>query len=280
MASPLVKVTILVDNHAGKELHAEHGLSMWIEVDDKRILFDTGQGRAFEENTRTLGIDLQTTDFLVLSHGHFDHTGGLPYALQHAQNAVVNCHPAVLRSRFSVNNGIPKPVHIPEASARALQGLSTNRVRWVEDPCLLTADIGLTGLIPRVTSFEDTGGPFYLDPESTQPDSLEDDLALWIRTDKGAIVCVGCSHAGVVNTVRHVQRLTQDLRVRAILGGFHLVNADPDRLEQTIAEFRALKPDLIVPAHCTGDRAVEGLQKELGARVTAGEAGKTFCFNV
>jgi 7,8-dihydropterin-6-yl-methyl-4-(beta-D-ribofuranosyl)aminobenzene 5'-phosphate synthase len=143
---------------------------------------------------------------------------------------------------------------------------------------MLSETIGITGPIPRKTSFEDTGGPFYLDPQGKRTDPIEDDLALWIRTDKGAIVCVGCSHAGVVNTCLHVQSLSQGLRVRAIIGGLHLVNAGRERLEQTVAALRRLEPDMLVPSHCTGEPAVVALRGALGDRVSPGAAGMTFRF--
>lgn len=278
MTTAHVQVTILVDNQAGEGLVSEHGLSMWIETEDKRILFDTGQGTALEHNVRVLGIDLGTADFLVLSHGHYDHTGGIPRVLQQARNSSVYCHPGVVQARYSIRDGMPMPVHMPHASVAALSGFPSGQIHWLQQPHMLSERIGITGPIPRETSFEDTGGPFYLDREGKLADPIEDDLALWIRTDDGLIVCVGCSHAGVVNTVHHIRRLSQGVRVRAIIGGFHLVNASTERLEQTIASLRLLDPDIVVPGHCTGEPAVTELRNGLGERVSAGAAGMTYRF--
>ena len=104
MSTQQVRITILIDNQAVSGLKAEHGLSFWIEADDKHILFDTGQGSAFESNARILGIDLGETDLLVLSHGHYDHTGGIPHALKAAGNCEIYGHPGVLQPRFSIKN--------------------------------------------------------------------------------------------------------------------------------------------------------------------------------
>jgi 7,8-dihydropterin-6-yl-methyl-4-(beta-D-ribofuranosyl)aminobenzene 5'-phosphate synthase len=208
MTSAKAQVTILVDNHAGEGLVAEHGLSLWIETEDMRILFDTGQGSAFANNARVLGIDLGKTNILVLSHGHYDHTGGIPQVLQQAGNANVYCHPGIVLPRYSIRNGMPKPIQIPLASMAAIDGLPLEHLHWLQQPLWLSDRIGITGLIPRETSFEDTGGPFYLDPRGKEADPIEDDLALWIRTDDGVIVCVGCSHAGLVNTLNYVRCLT------------------------------------------------------------------------
>lgn len=278
MTSANAQVTILVDNHAGEGFVAEHGLSLWIETENKRILFDTGQGRALENNARVFGIDLAKTTAVVLSHGHYDHTGGIPQVLQQARNTNVYCHPAMVLPRYSIRNGMPKPIQIPLASMAAIDKLSLEHLHWVQQPVFLSDNIGLTGPIPRETDFEDTGGPFYLNPQGTSADPIEDDLALWIRTDDGVIVCVGCSHAGLVNTLNHVQRLSHGLKVRAIIGGFHLLNASRERLEQTITALRLLEPDMVVPCHCTGELAVAVLRNALGKRISPGAAGMTYQF--
>jgi 7,8-dihydropterin-6-yl-methyl-4-(beta-D-ribofuranosyl)aminobenzene 5'-phosphate synthase len=278
MISANVRIMILVDNKAGNGLTAEHGLSLWIETDGKRILFDTGQGIALESNARALGVDLGETDILVLSHGHYDHTGGIPQVLQHARRTIVYCHPGVVRPRYSIRNGTLKPIHMPHEPMSAIEKLPAQSLHWVAQALLLSERIGITGPIPRETSFEDTGGPFYLDPQARRADPIEDDLALWIRTDDGVIVCVGCSHAGLVNTLNHVRRLSHGLRVRAIIGGFHLVNASRERLDQTIAALRLFDPDMVVPCHCTGELAVAALRHALGERVSPGAAGMTYQF--
>ena len=106
-----VHITIVVDNQASPGLTAEHGLSFWIEVDGKSILFDAGQGCVFANNAQALGIDLHRTDAVILSHGHYDHTGGIPWILQAAPQAVVYAHPSILKERYSVRDGDAKPVY-------------------------------------------------------------------------------------------------------------------------------------------------------------------------
>jgi len=275
---PKVRITILVDNHAGDGLSAEHGLSLWIETEGRHILFDTGQGGALESNVRALGVDLGETDILVLSHGHYDHTGGISQVLQHAPKADVYCHSGVLQPRYTIRDGTPKPIHMPQESMSAIEKMPAQRLHWANQALFLSERIGVTGPIPRETSFEDTGGAFYLDPEGRRADPIEDDLALWIRTDDGVIVCAGCSHAGLVNTLSHVRRLSHDQRVRAVIGGLHLLNASRERLDQTVAALRPIEPDMMVPCHCTGELATDVLRNALGKRVSPGAAGMTYQF--
>lgn len=279
MTSANAKVTILVDNQAGDGLTAEHGLSLWIETEGKRILFDTGQGIALVSNSRALGVDLGETDILVLSHGHYDHTGGIPQVLRQAPNTEVYCHPGIVYPRYSIRNGMPKPIQIPHESMAALDKLPPQKLHWIIKPLLLSERIGITGPIPRETSYEDTGEPFYLDPEGKHADPVDDDLALWIRTDKGLVICVGCSHAGLVNTLNYVLRLNPDSRIQAVIGGFHLLHASIQRLNHTIASLQSMQPDMMVPCHCTGDNAIRFLRNGLNGNVLSCSTGTCLTFS-
>ncbi len=278
MQNSKVKITILVDNFAGDGLVSEHGLSFWIETEDKHILFDTGQGGALKNNAHALDIDLGKTDMLVLSHGHYDHTGGIPDVLQMARNVKLYGHPGIIQPRYSMSNEEVKSIKMPRESMVAIDKLPREQLHWVRQPVLLSNTIGITGPIPRETSFEDPGGPFYLDPRGKNADFIDDDLALWIRKDDGLIVCVGCAHSGLVNTLKHIRYLNPGLRIRGIIGGFHLLNASRQRLDETIIALHVFESDSVIPCHCTGDVAVTLLREVLGDRVSYGTAGMTYEF--
>ena len=272
-----VSITIVVDNQCGSGLTAEHGLALYIESEGRRALFDTGQGRALADNARALGIKLETIDTLVLSHGHYDHTGGLATVL-HAAAVDLYCHPGVTQPRYAIRNGGAKAIHMPHVAMAAMDKVSEKRLHWVLEPVMLSPTIGITGPIPRQSDFEDAGGPFYLDPEGRRADPLADDMALYIQTALGLVVCVGCCHAGLVNTLNHVRRLNDNAPVFAVIGGFHLLHAGIRRLEQTIHALRVVTPHMIVPCHCTGEHAVAVLSDSLGQRVVPGAAGMTLRF--
>lgn len=277
MTPERVKITILVDNRAGDGLLAEHGFSLWVEADGRRILFDTGQA-ALEFNSRVLGVELAEADALVLSHGHYDHTGGIPVFLRATRAAGIHCHPGIALARYAIREGKAKSIGMPPEALAALEKLPAERLHPVDRAVMLSERVGLTGPIPRATGFEDTGGPFFLDPEGKAADPIEDDLALWIRTDEGLVVCAGCAHAGIVNTLDFVRGLSGERRIRAVLGGFHLKETRRERLDRTIAALRSTAPDLIVPCHCTGDQAASALKDALGERVTPGAAGMVLRF--
>lgn len=275
MSVPL-KITILVDDKPPEGLAAEHGLAFWVEFGKAKLLFDTGQGSALEANARTLGIDVSTADMVALSHGHYDHTGGLPFALERAPGARLHGHPAVIKPRYSIRNGVAKGIGMPEPARKAVERMPGDRRAYEARPVLWAADVGLTGPISRRTSFETTGGPFFLDQQGSQPDAIEDDQALWVRTGGGIVVVTGCCHSGLINTLTCVRELAGDGPILAVIGGFHLLNADAERLDRTIEALRELRPGQLIPTHCTGDGAVAALGAAFGVSVAPGKAGDTF----
>lgn len=272
-----VKVTILVDNKVSDGLTAEHGLSLWIQAEGKNILFDTGQGTALEYNSRALGVNLSETDILVLSHGHYDHTGGIPLVFQSNRQLDVYCHPDISLQRFMVSEGTSRPIHIPASSLSTIEKVTAPKIHWVTKEARISDNIGITGPIPRET-VEDVGGPFFLDPEGNSPDLINDDMALWIRLGNDLLVFVGCGHSGLINTLIHIQRLNPRTRFRAIMGGLHLINANHERMDLTISALRMHRPELVIPCHCTGDAAAATLQSALGDCVKFGAAGQSFTF--
>jgi 7,8-dihydropterin-6-yl-methyl-4-(beta-D-ribofuranosyl)aminobenzene 5'-phosphate synthase len=272
-------ITILVDNRADLPgFGREHGFSLWIEADDRKILFDTGQSDLLLHNAELLGIDPGSADALVLSHGHYDHTGGLCEVLGAGAGAPVYCHPRIFAARFSRQpDGTMKSIGIADEPAKTLRR-HIDAVRWVTEPVRISPSIGITGPIPRVNGFEDTGGAFFLDPEGRRPDPVEDDLALWFTTPAGTIVVTGCCHSGIINTIACVTRQTGNPAVYAIIGGLHLLHASPDRLARSCRALEAAGVTGIVSCHCTGESATDYLRAHCPCETIAGAAGLRIAF--
>ncbi|HUT59815.1 MAG TPA: MBL fold metallo-hydrolase [Phycisphaerae bacterium] len=276
-----IKVTVVVENTAGAMgLLGEHGLALWIETPDGRLLFDTGQGLALEHNAQRLEVPLARADAVVLSHGHYDHTGGLPALLKRLGPIGVCAHPDALIRRYSKpRDGEAREVHTPELDRAAIE---SRRLRFVptSKPTEIIPGLWATGEIPRTTSFEDTGGPFFLDADGTRPDLLPDDQAVYFRSRTGTVVLLGCAHAGVVNTLRYVRQLTDAAPVHAVCGGMHLLRASPQRLEATCQALRELDVQVLGPSHCTGRQAVFTMWQQFPGRLVPFHAGARLEFDM
>jgi len=261
-------ITVLVENTANRGgLLAEHGLAFWIEAGGRRILFDTGQGMALGHNAAKLGIDLSTADDVVLSHGHYDHSGGLMAALPSFSRATVYAHLAAFRDRFMKQSGGGfRSIRSPIKSFDWLKSHVGRTVPTRASPVELSEGIWLTGQIPRRNDFEDVGGSFYLDEALTEPDGIIDDQALVVSTREGAVVVVGCAHAGVANTLDYVCAMAGASRIHAVLGGMHLLNAGQHRLDQTVRKLHDLDVQRIGLAHCTGFAAMVRLHQDFPYR--------------
>ena len=249
-----IRITTLVENTAsGAGLLAEHGLSFWIEYGDRRILFDTGQSDILTKNAKILGIDLAETDAIVLSHGHYDHTGGLAAVLDIAEKAKIYLHPAAVEPKFSKKASGVESIGMPDSARKAIRN---REVIWTETPTQIFPGVTVTGQVPRINDFEDVGGAFFLDENCQKADELLDDQTLFIETAKGLVIIFGCAHAGVVNILHHIADLTEKKQFYAALGGMHLLRASKDRVERTETVFRDYGLKKIGPAHCTGSDVI------------------------
>lgn len=267
------RITVLVENTAGgRGLLGEHGLSFWIEVGGKSILFDTGQGNVLLGNAQRLGIRLERLDAVVLSHGHYDHTGGLGDALRAARRATVYVHQAAFSPKYSrTPDGSAREIGMPQMDEQMIRDMAD--LVLVDGPTEICEGLRLTGPIPHTNGFEDTGGPFFKDRACTEPDPLPDDQAAFIETLAGTVVILGCAHAGLINTLQCIQSLTNGRPIHTVIGGMHLLHASPERMERTVLQLHRMNVQRLLPCHCTGLPAIARLWNEFPGRCAACPVG-------
>ena len=277
------RVTVVVDNciPLGNDapLLGELGLALLVETAGKRFLLDTGQSSAVTHNLQLLGASPEQLDAIILSHGHFDHAGGIRHVLQNAHRRIpIYLHEEAFAARHSVSHGAECFIGIPYRREQ-IEGWGGD-LRFIHDPLQLLPDLWLSGSVPRRTSFETgdthltTTGP---DGNMIQ-DAVDDDMALFVRLGDDLIVISGCTHSGLVNMVRHGLAVTGAQRLRGWIGGTHLGPASADQQRQTFDELAKLAPEFIATSHCTGFAMMACLQERFGARFTPAFVGTTIEF--
>jgi len=270
-----LQITTLSENTAGLGgLMAEWGLSILVESEEMNILLDTGQSLSASHNADLMGINLKLFDKIVLSHGHFDHTGGLKAILLRAGKEMdIIAHPDIWAAKYGRREGqeaqyIGIPFH-----RQTLESLGA-RFHLSRKPVRLTDSIMTTGEIPMTTEYE-TIEPYLVVKEGDRfkPDKLMDDQALIITTGEGLVVILGCAHHGVINTLYHARKLTGVETIYAVYGGCHLINATEERIWLTIAALKELGVSKLGFGHCTGLVASSIMAREFGDRFLFNVAG-------
>jgi len=250
-----MKLTVLTENTASRIFYAEHGLSYLIEHDNQVILFDTGHSDVFLRNAGLLEIDLdKVVDFIVLSHGHWDHGNGLRFI----ENKILIAHPNAFVKRFRRNGAENIGLDLnSEAVEDKFRLISSSGVFQI------SANILFLGEIPRANNFESQTTDFV--DELGVDDFVPDDSALAIIQDKKLIIISGCAHSGICNICEYAKKVTGISTILAVIGGFHLKQAD-EQTRQTIAYFRNEQISRIIPSHCTELPALLALYSEFKFR--------------
>ena len=271
-----IKIVTLSENTANRGFLAEMGLSMLIEADGLKVLFDTGAGISTVHNAQLMGIDLSAVDRIVLSHGHFDHTGGLDDVLKRAGKKQVIAHPAIWGSKYSQSEGeAERYIGVPSVR-EGLEALGAS-FNLSADPVKLSENVMTTGEIPMVTGYEEIDADLYIKAGGERrPDTLADDLALIIDAEFGLVVILGCGHRGIVNTLLYAQQLTGKELIYAAIGGTHLLHASRDRLEKTAAALKEIGVLYLGASHCTGFAASAFLAREFSDGFFLNNAGSRF----
>jgi 7,8-dihydropterin-6-yl-methyl-4-(beta-D-ribofuranosyl)aminobenzene 5'-phosphate synthase len=259
------RITVLCENSVGpiSGTLGEHGFAALIEPSEgEAILFDTGQGLTLLHNARRMNKNLSTVGTVAISHGHFDHAGGLlPYLQEYGSRRVYG-HPGIFSHRYRIKDtGECIPIGIPHTretleSAGAVFDLS---------PVFreLAPGVYLSGEVPRAVAFESGDQGLYCDCTGQELDPTMDDQSLVLETDKGLVILLGCCHAGLINTLEHIACTTGRRDVCALIGGTHLAFCSREQMEKTISAIKGWGVSKIAAGHCTGFAASARLFREL-----------------
>ena len=271
-----LKITTLIENNSDENniLLSEHGLSLYIEIDEMKILFDTGQSGDFIKNAEKLKIDLNNLDYVILSHGHYDHSGGFTKLVENTKNPFklivgnrfFNKKYKLLESneyKFNGNSFDEKYIDVNNISTKYI----------TEDIFNITENVILFSNFERNTEFEVLNKKFYIKQNDQYViDDFSDEIVLAVKTEKGLVVILGCSHVGVVNILKTIIKRT-GMGIYCVVGGSHLIEADELRLNNTIKYFKENNISILRLSHCTGENAIRKLQYEIGNKFVYNNTG-------
>ncbi|QZY54429.1 MBL fold metallo-hydrolase [Crassaminicella profunda] len=258
-----IRITTLIENIRGEHLglECEHGISFYIKTDDTAVLFDTGKSNKFIKNAEELGIDLTKVEHVVLSHGHYDHTGGFKYLVEKIGNSF-DFH--ISKDFFDKKygfNGLAYQFLGSNFDKRYLRKNDINTEYVTDDMVEISKGIYLFSNFKQVYEYEKINPRFYKENNNKLVvDRFEDEIVVAIETNKGLLVILGCSHPGVVNILEAIINRTGKT-IYGIVGGTHLVEADNQRIVHTLEYFEEKKIKLLGICHCTGERAIKELKK-------------------
>jgi 7,8-dihydropterin-6-yl-methyl-4-(beta-D-ribofuranosyl)aminobenzene 5'-phosphate synthase len=272
-----VTITTLTENTSGSpDIIAEWGQSLFIDADGEKILFDTGPSGLVLKNAGKLGIDLGSVKKIVLSHGHYDHTGGLKEVLikmrelgGHDEVEIVG-HPDIFGPKYSYIKGIVERyigIPFPRQELEALGAM----FNLSKQPVKIYENIMTTGEVEFTQYYEKIDPVLYVkENDGFVPDKLADDLGIIIKTGQGLVVLLGCAHRGIVNTLLHARKITGIKEIYAVIGGTHLISAKQEQMSATIEALRGFGIKKLGVSHCTGLPS---------ASILANEFKEVFFFN-
>lgn len=259
------KITTLIENNPGVDikLYNEHGLSLYIEVNEFKILFDTGQSGNFIKNAERLNVDLNNLNYVILSHGHYDHSGGFKKFVDKVKSPY----------KLIVGKGFfNKKYKFTEEKTYKYIGNSFNEefvnqnnipIKYIEEDIFyINKDIMIFSNFKKNNDFELTNPKFQIKQNKNYIlDDFSDEIALVVKLDKGLMVIVGCSHVGIINILETIIEKT-GMPIYGIVGGTHLVEANDLRLNNTIDFLKEKKVAILGVSHCTGENAVSRVKEE------------------
>lgn len=260
----MLQITALMDDRltGRKDLQAEHGLSLAVSYHGKKFLFDCGSSEKTIYNAKKLGIDLNNLDAVILSHSHYDHAGGFRFLTEEYPVRRVYTGPGFFEPKYSEGEACYKSLAAGfDRDFLIGKGITNCPVAGVEALC--PGAFAVSGF-PRLERMETIPRRFVrLTERGLVPDDFQDEICLALETGEGLILLVGCAHPGIINMAKHVHALLGK-PIRAVLGGTHLAEADPQRVQQTVEVLQNMGVKILGFGHCSGDCAEAAVRERGG----------------
>ncbi len=282
-----MKITVLSENRVSHtECMGEHGLSVYIETGRTKILFDLGASDIFQFNAEKLKLDLSKVDLAIVSHGHYDHTWGMPLFCKLNKQADIYIHKDAFEETYGVTDGKVEEEPCSILWTKDQREKIYKRLTLIEDPEWITDDIVISGTIPELRENHSTETFFKKNSDgSFEPDSMnhEQFLAIRVRANqasntglsRGIFVFSGCSHKGVLPTIEYAKTLFPGEKIYGLLAGMHLYQSSRIVRRKVIEQVAEQKIDYVLPVHCTGIQAICELKYRLGESCIPIGAGDT-----
>ncbi len=268
-----MKVTVLIENSAPEGLTAEWGLSLFIECQDGRYLLDAGGSEAFADNARKLGVALEAADAAILSHGHYDHSGGLDAFCKINDHAMIFIRESVGENCYSWHKTFPKYIGVQ----RGMMKRNRDRFARVQGDHYIAKHVILVPHKDDKLSEKGKRAEMYVRRGLIlRPDGFRHEQSLVFDLPGGLVIFSSCSHSGVDSILDEVGRTFPGKPIRAMVGGFHLVRTPPREIHLLAQRLEGMGVPELYTGHCTGDAAMEILEKALPGHVHRMETGMTF----
>jgi 7,8-dihydropterin-6-yl-methyl-4-(beta-D-ribofuranosyl)aminobenzene 5'-phosphate synthase len=277
-----MKLTVLCNNSVELDSScvAEHGFSCFIEHENSNYLFDTGQGLGVVDNALILKKDLRSINSIILSHGHYDHTGGLEKVLRYIDKKInIYAHHDIFMKKYGEHHG--KTAYVGMTFNRAYLKSLKAEFMLKNDFFEISKNLYMTGQIPIINSYEALGDDLFAvdkNGEILRPDPLKDDNSLVVDTEKGLVIVLGCAHRGIVNIMDYVSEKFNGRKIYGIIGGTHLAQASDIRMQRTIEAFKKYDLQFIATSHCTGLEKASLLANEFKDKFFFVHVGDVFSF--
>ncbi len=260
----MIKITTLIENKLSKDrqLDAEHGISLYIEIDNKKILFDTGQSGNFIENAKKLNIDLNDLDYVVISHSHYDHSGGFEKLVEeYDNNFKLFLGKDFFKEKYSESGDIYR--YVGSSFGREYLREKNIKTEYIEEIKHITENTMIITDFKRNPQYENVNETMFIKENGEYSlDKFTDEIAIVIDTEKGLVVLVGCSHPGIVNMLDTIIEKTGK-KIYSLIGGTHLMKEDDEKINKIIDYLKDNGIKQIGACHCTGRQGETMLSQQM-----------------